>query len=583
MQLEQSPFLTLVSERRIQQVLGLMNRPADTRLTPEVAREVCERTGSAAVLEGSIASLGNQYVLWLRARNCRTGDILGEEQVQAGRKEEVLHALTQVAIQIRTRLGESLATIQEHSKPLEEATTTSLEALKAYSAGRTAMYAHGEPAAIPHLQRAIALDPEFAMALGDLSIGYWNMGQTDLAAEYTRKAYQFRDRVSDRERLWILFLYDRQVTGNLQRELQTLDLWTQTYPRDQVAFSVTAGWGTRGTGQYEKGVQAAQQALRLNPDDPFAYEGLAVHNIFLDRFAEAANALQRAAERKLETPDLLVHRYYLAFFEGDQAGMEREIARARGEHGAEDWMSHNQALVLARSGRMVQARTMWERAISLAQQAGERERVAIYETAEAVSEAQFGNTAAAKERARAALGLAKGRDVEYAAAFALALSGDAAGSQSLANDLAKRFPEDTPVQFEYLPTLRALFARAHRQPAGAVEQLQVALPYDLALPGTAFFAKFGGLYTAYVRGQAYLEARQGREAAVEFQKVLKHRGIVFADSIGALAYLQLGRAYVVSGDMAKAKNAYRDFLTIWKDADADISVLKQARAEYAKL
>jgi tetratricopeptide (TPR) repeat protein len=232
---------------------------------------------------------------------------------------------------------------------------------------------------------------------------------------------------------------------------------------------------------------------------------------------------------------------------------------------------------------MRQARTMWERAITLAQQAGERERVAIYETAVAVSEAQFGNMAAAKERARAALRLGKGRDVEYAAAFALALSGDAAGSQSLANDLAKRFPEDTPVQFEYLPTLRALFALAHRQPAGAVEQLQVALPYDLALPGTAFFAKFGGLYPAYVRGQAYLEARQGREAAAEFQKVLDHRGIVFADPIGALAHLQLGRAYVVSGDMAKAKIAYRDFLTFWKDADADIPVLKQAKAEYAKL
>ena len=239
--------------------------------------------------------------------------------------------------------------------------------------------------------------------------------------------------------------------------------------------------------------------------------------------------------------------------------------------------------IYARSGRMRQARTMWERAITLAQQAGERERVAIYETAVAVSEAQFGNMAAAKERARAALRLGKGRDVEYAAAFALALSGDAAGSQSLANDLAKRFPEDTPVQFEYLPTLRALFALAHRQPAGAVEQLQVALPYDLALPGTAFFAKFGGLYPAYVRGQAYLEARQGREAAAEFQKVLDHRGIVFADPIGALAHLQLGRAYVVSGDMAKAKIAYRDFLTFWKDADADIPVLKQAKAEYAKL
>jgi len=581
-QLEQSPFLTLVSEQRIQQVLRLMNRPAETRLTSEFAREVCERIGSSAVLEGSISNLGNQYVLWLRARNCRTGDIFGEEQVQAGRKEEVLDALTRVAIQIRTRLGESLATIQEHSKPLEEATTVSLEALKAFSTGRIAMYAHGAPAAVPHLQRAIAIDPQFAMALGDLSFVYSNMGQTDLAAEYTRKAYQFRGRVSDRERLWILFLYDRQVTGNLQRELQTLELWTQTYPRDEIAFSVMGGWGTLGTGQYEKGIQAAQVALRLNPDDPFAYV-LALHYSLLNRFSEAADALQRAAERKLEIPESLVTRYYLAFFKGDQAVMEREIVRARGVRGLEDWMSHNQALVLARFGRMRQARTMWERAIALAEQAGERERAAIYETAEAVCEAHFGNMAAAKSRAEAALQLAKGRDVEYGAAFALALAGDSSGSQKLGSDLEKRFPEDTAVQFEYIPTLRALFALAHQAPLDAVERLQTALPYDFALPGTAFFARFGGVYPAYVRGEAYLAAGQGREAAAEFQKVLDHRGIVFADPIGALAHVQLGRAYHLVGDEVKAKASYRDFLTLWRDADPDIPILPRVKAEYAKL
>jgi tetratricopeptide (TPR) repeat protein/predicted Ser/Thr protein kinase len=581
-QLEQSPFLTLVSEQRIQQVLRLMNRPAETRLTPEFAREVCERTASAAVLEGSISKLGNRYVLWLRARNCRSGDVFGEEQVQAGRKEEVLDALTRVAIQIRTRLGESLATIQEHSKPLEEATTASLEALKAYSAGRSAMFAHGYAAGIPHFQRAIAIDAQFAMALGDLSFMYSNMGQTDLAAEYTRKAYQFRDRVSDRERLWILFLYDRQVTGNLQRELQTLELWTQTYPRDAIAFGVMGGWGTLGTGQYEKGIQAGQVALRLNPDDPFAYV-LALHYSLLNRFPEAAEVLKRAADRKLEIPEYLVTRYYLAFFKSDQAGMEREIARARGVRGLEDWMSHNQALVLARFGRMRQARTMWERAIALAEQAGERERVAIYETAEAVCEAHFGNMAAAKSRAEAALQLAKGRDVEYGTGFALALAGDSSGFQKLGSDLEKRFPEDTPVQFEYIPTLRALFALAHHAPLDAVERLQTALPYDFALPGTAFFAKFGGLYPAYVRGEAYLAAGKGREAAAEFQKVLDRRGIVFADPIGALAHVQLGRAYHLLGDEVKAKASYQDFLTLWRDADRDIPILKQAKAEYARL
>src|ERR1700733_3698815 len=452
-QLEQSPFLSLVSDQRIQQVLRLMNRSPEARLTPEVAREICERTGSDAVLEGSIARLGSQYVLWLRARNCRTGEVLAEEQAQPARKEEVLNALSRMAVQIRTRLGESMATIQEHSTPLEQATTSSLEALKAYSVGWNAAFAHGFAAAIPHLQRVIAIDPQFAMAYGDLSIYYWNMGQTDLSAEYTRKAYALRDRVSDRERLWILFLYDRQVTGNLQRELLTLESWVQTYPRDWLPLSVLGGWGTLGTGQYERGIQATQEDLRLNPDDSFAYGGLALHNIFLDRFGEAAEGLRRAAERKLEIQDFWVLRYYLGFFKGDQSGMEHEVARARGQHGVEDWMWHNQALVLARSGQMRQARIMWERAAALAQQAGNRERAAIYTSAEAVCEAHFGNAAEAKRRAAAALDLAKGRDVEYSAAFALALSGESSASQRLAVDLEKRFPEDTPVQFEYLPTL----------------------------------------------------------------------------------------------------------------------------------
>ena len=580
-QLEQSPFLRLLSDDSIKQTVHLMNRPPETLLNPEIAREICERTGSTAVLEGSITGLGSQYVLWLRASNCRTGAVLAQTQAQAGSKEEVLNALSRITVQMRTRLGESLATIQEHSTPLEQATTPSLEALREYSAGRSALFAHGGPAAIPHFQRAIAIDPQFAMAYGHLSIVYWNLGQTDLAADYTRKAYALRDRVSDRERLWILFFYDRQVTGNLPRELQTLESWVQTYPRDWQGWAVLAGWGTLGTGQYERGIQAGQEAIRLNPDNSYPY-GVAQHYIFLNRFAEAADVLRRAPEHKLEIPEMLITRYYLAFFKGDQAAMDHEIARAPGEQ-AEDWMSQNQALVLARSGQMRQARTMWERGIALAQQAGNRERAAIYEAAEAVCEAHFGNAGPAKERARAALELGKGRDVEYAAAFALALSGDSAGSQKLAADLEKRFPEDTPVQFEYLPTLGALSALAHRVPLNAVDRLQRAVPYDFALPGTAFFARFGGLYPAYVRGQAYLEAHQGREAATEFQKILDHRGIVFADPVGALAYLQLGRAYVVAGDVTKSKKAYQDFLTLWKDADANLPVLKQAKAEYAKL
>ncbi|MBV9268873.1 MAG: hypothetical protein JO061_22075, partial [Acidobacteriaceae bacterium] len=580
-QLEQSPFLSLVSDQQTRQVLRLMSRSPEVRLTPDVAREICERTGGSAVLEGSIAGLGSQYVLWLRARNCETGNVLAEEQTQARGKEDVLNALSRIAIQIRTRLGESLATIQEHSTPLEQATTSSLEALKAYSAGRIAIFAHGGPASIPHFQQAIAIDPQFAMAHADLGFMLWNMGQTDTAAEQVRIAYSLRDRVSDRERRYILMLYDREVTGNLQKELQTLEAWVQRYPRDSDALAILAGWAAFGTGQYQRGIQAGEQVLRLYPDMPFAYTA-ASHYLSLDRFTEAEDLLRRAAERKLELPEMLVTRYYLAFLKGDQAGMQREIARAPNEH-AEDWMAHHQALVLARSGRMRQARTLWEHAIALAQQGGRREMAAIYTAAQAVCDAHFGNAAQARARAQSALDLAKGRDVEYAAAFALALTGDRAEPVRITEDLAKRFPEDTPVQFEYLPTLRALSALAHRTPLEAIEGLQTALPYDLAMPGTKFFAQFGGLYPAYVRGEAYLQAQQGREAAAEFQKVLDHRGIVLADPIGALAHLQLGRAYVLSGDTAKAKNAYLDFLHIWKDADPDLPVLKQAKAEYAKL
>jgi serine/threonine protein kinase/tetratricopeptide (TPR) repeat protein len=582
-QLEQSPSLTLVSDQQVQQMLRLMNRPLETRLTPGVAQEICERTGGTAVLEGSIAGLGSQYVLSLRARNCHTGDVLGQEQAQARSKEEVLNALTRIAIQIRERLGESLAGIREYSTALEQVTTSSQEALKVYSAARAAVLTRGFAAAIPQLQRAIAIDPQFAMAHANLGFFYWNMGQTELAIEFTLKAFELRDRVSEGERFFILFLYDRQVTGNLQKELETIESWVRTYPRDWQAWGVLGGWGTRGTGQYERGIQGSQEALRLKPDLSIPYDGLAVHNMSLGRFAEAAAALRRAAERKLELPQFLVNRYYLAFLQDDAEGMKREIDRARGNLEAEGWMLHNEALVLARCGQMRNARIRWRHTIELARQTGDREKAAIYQAAESVCEAHSGNWDRAKERARAALELGKGRDVEYAAAFALGVSGDSSESQRLAEDLAKRFPEDTPVQFAYLPTLRALFALHENAPLDAIERLQTALPYDLAMPGTAFFAKFGGLYPAYVRGQAYLEGGRAREAAAEFQKVLDHRGIVLADPIGALAHLQLGRALALSGQKDRARSAYQDFLTLWKDADADLSIFKEAKTEYARL
>ncbi len=581
-QLQQSPFFTVASDERIKKSLQLMNRPIDTRLTPEISREVCERSGGSAVLDGSIAGpLGSKYILWLRARNCPSGAVLAEEQAQAESKEEVLKALSRIAIQVRTLLGESLAAIQEHSTPLDESTTSSLEALKAYSLARVATYTNSSEAAIPHLQQAIAIDPQFAMAHAQLGFMWWNTGQTDRGADEIRVAYRMRERVSDWEKRYIEMLYDREVTGNLQKEMQTLESWVQTYPRDFDAHAIMAGWAAFGTGKYEMGLRATEAARRLDPDKAFGYAG-ARHETLLGRIPEAEGILRLAAARKVEIPEMLVTRYYLAFLKGDQEGMDREVARAPGEH-SEDWMAHNQALVLARLGRMGQARIMWERAVALAEQAGNHERAAIYEGAAAVCEAQFGNTAAAKKRAHAALKLGKTRDVVYAAAFALALSGERPESQELAAVLARRFPEDTPVQFEYLPTLEALAALAHHAPSDALERLQKAIPYDFAMPGTAFFGMFGGLYPVYVRGEAYLMAGRGAEAAAEFQKILDHRGIVLADPVGALAYLEQGRAYSAAGEVTRARTAYQNFFALWKGADQDLPVLRQSRAAYAKL
>jgi DNA-binding winged helix-turn-helix (wHTH) protein/predicted Zn-dependent protease len=582
-QLEQSPFLSLVSDQHIQKALSLMGQPAVARLTSEVAREICERTASAAVLEGSIASLGSQYVLGLRARNCRTGDVLDEEQLQAARKEDVLNALSQMASRFRTRVGESLATVETHDKPLAEATTPSLEALKAYSAAWKVAFSTGYAYAIPHLKRAIELDPQFAMAHAFLGRVYADTGESVLSAEATAKAYQLRDRTSEREKFFITFSYDRQVTGNLEKAQQTLELWTQTYPRDIDAHSLYAGFATQGTGQYEKTIEEANKAIALDADSVPSFMNLASAYLYSGRPAAAEVTLHRAAERKLEIPDYLILRYYIAFLKGDQAGMEREITRARSEPGVEDWILHNEALVLAYSGRLQRANAKSRRAVDLAQQVGARERAALYEAGEASYEAVLGNAALARQHARVALALSKGRDIEYAAAFALALSGDLKESQTLAHEIDTRFPEDTCVRFSYLPTLRALFALAHGDSSKAIDLLQLALPYDMALTGTAFFGYFGGLYPAFVRGEAYSAANRGAEAATEFQKILDHRGLVFGDPIGALTHLQLARAFQMSGQTAKAKTGYQDFLTLWKDADPDIPVLKQAKSEYARL
>jgi serine/threonine protein kinase/tetratricopeptide (TPR) repeat protein len=585
-ELQQSPFLTLISDQKVQQELALIGQPKGTRLTSEMAQQICERTASAAILEGSIAGLGSQYVLGLRAKNCNTGSILDQEQIQAARREDVLNSLSQIARKFRTRVGESLATVEKHSTPLAEATTFSLEALKAYSTGMKVVVISGNADAVPFYRRAVEIDPKFAMAHAALGLQYSGIGESVLSAESTTKAWQLRDRVSDQERFYIDFTYDRDVTGNLEKAYQTLESWYQTYPRGEnpTAVGFLGGLATPGTGRYERAIEMCQKRIAEHPDEVFGYGGLAQDYYFLDRFPEAESSLQRAAERKLDNPNQRVLRYNIAVLKGDKGQMDREVALAKGKHGAEYRLAHEEALALARSGRLQAARRSSSRAMDLALQEGDREVAASYQAARAVWEAVYGNGAEAKRNAMAALELSKSRDVEYAAGLALAFSRDSSRSEALAGDLEKRLPEDTFSKFTYVPVLRALAALEHGKPADSTESLQITLRYELAVNGLNFNHWYlGGLHSAYVRGEALVAAHQYGEAVAEFQKILDHRGIVGLDPIGALAHLQLGRAFALSGHQNKAKAAYRDFLALWKDADPDIPILKEAKAEYTKL
>ncbi|HYM23203.1 MAG TPA: serine/threonine-protein kinase, partial [Vicinamibacterales bacterium] len=582
-QLEQSPFLSLVTDEKIRKTLALMGRPADARLTSDVAREVCQRTGSAAVLEGSIAMLGSQYVLGLRAANCHTGDVLDEEQVQAARKEEVLNALSDIAKTFRTRVGESLATVEKHSTRLEEATTSSLEALKAFSAGWKVNVSSGPTAALPLFKRAADMDPQFAMAFANIGIAYSGVGEAALSAESTRRAYTLRDRVSDPERFFIATMYDRQVTGNLERELQTLLLWAQTYPRDAHAHSLIAGFATHGTGRYELCLDEATRAKALDPDLIFSYESLVTCNLQLERRDQAEREWEKAIGLHFTEGQMPELGYFVAFLKGDRGGMDRQAAAVRGAAGGEERMALIEALALARTGQLTAAAGASRRAVDIAERVGHREGAATYEAGVADWSALFGDAAAARQHAGAALRTSKGRDVEYAAAFALALAGSVSEAQPLAADLEQRYPEDTSVQTSYLPALRALFALHAGQPARAIEQLQPALAHEFADPAISFLTYFGSLYPVYVRGEAYLAAHDAPAAAAEFQKIVDHRGLVLVDPLDARARLELGRAWAAAGSTAKAKAAYTDFLALWKGADADVPILKDARAEDGRL
>ena len=573
-QLEQSPFLSLVSDQRIQETLRLMEKAPDTRVTANIAREVCLRTESTALIEGSIAKLGEDYVLGLTAMNCHTGDVLTREQITSEDKPHVLAALGKAAREMRGKLGESHTTLAKFDTPLEQATTSSLEALKAYSLG-SKKNNEGEVAArLPFFQRAIELDPNFAMAYAGLGYIYSGLGETSLAVENFKKAFELRGRVSEQEKLTIESAYYWIALGDLEKARQTEELLEQTYPRDPWPpndLSVIYGQ----MGEYDKSLASAKEALRRDPTRRQMYAMLANSYLNLNRFKEARATVEEAQAKSYDSPDLHLFLYLLSFLQDDASGMAQQLAWSAGKPDVEDRLLAIQAFTAAYSGRLMEAREFVRRAVASAERAERRELAADYKIGTARQEALFGNAALARQRAEEALALSKGHDVQIQAALVLALAGDVVQAQAIADDLAKHFPQDTLVQFTFLPTIRAQIALSREDSAKAIETLQTATPYELG--------NIGRLYPVYVRGEAYLAARQGREAAAEFQKVLDQRGVVESETIGALAHLGLARAYGLQGDTIKARAAYQDFLTLWKDADPDIPILKQAKAEYAKL
>lgn len=579
-ELEQSPFLNLVSEERVHHTLSLMEEAEDAPLTPKIARQVCERLGSAAVIDGSIARIGARYVLGLHAENCLTGATLDDEQVQVAREEEVLDAVTLIARKFRSRAGESLATIQQHATPLAEATTPSLEALKAYSSARKVAFSNPRQA-ILLLQRAIQIDPNFAIAYSFQGRLYADIREPVLSQQSLKKAYELRQHANDRERFFIETNYENGVTGDLTKDQEVCGVWAQTYPRDALPHNELS-WTDQELGKYGDSIEEARQAIGLDPDFTPAYNNLAWAYVLSGRIEEAEKTLQRASNRKLQMPEMLVMRYYIAFLNRDRAGMEQAAAQAKGLSEADDWLTYAQATVLALSGHLMQARIVAARAVKLAQQANQPERAAMYEAGMAVREAFYGEAAAAKRDAQAALSLTHGRDVEWGAALAYALSGDFPDSQKLAVDLKKRFPADTYVRMIYLPELGALAAVNDHNPGRALDLLQAAEPFELGVPGS-WSGFFGNLYPAYVRGMVRLSSDKDSGSVTEFPKVLAHPGIVFSDPVGALVDLQLGRAYLLIGDKTKAKSSYETFLMLWKGADPETPILKQAKAEYVKL
>jgi eukaryotic-like serine/threonine-protein kinase len=589
--LNQSPFLNVLPDSTAAKTLKLMEKPPDTRLTPEVTRELCQRAGSKAYIAGSIASLGSQYVLGLKAVNCQSGDPLAEQQVTAASKEKVLDALGEAASKLRTQLGESLASVQKLDVPLREATTSSLEALQAYSLGAKANREKGPSAALPYYQHAIELDPAFAMGYNAVGAEYSGLGETGRAAEYFTRAFQLRDHTSEREKLAITVDYYQNLTGEQDKALQAYQEWVANYPKDP---SPLLGLGVLYSqkGEYEKAAESSREYLRATPENGNSYWNLANVLLAQQRLDEARQTIQQAHTRKLDNYGLRAALYGSAFDQGDGPGMAEQQQWFVGKP-EEAFGLALASDTEAYAGRLLKARELTKRAVDSTIRTDNKEEGAVWQAIGAQRDAAFGNPAEARQSATEALKLApQSQAVEVEAALAFALAGDTARAESLAQDLGKRFPLDTQMQSLWLPAIQAQLALDKKNPASALTVLQAAAP-PIELGQINFVNNISCLYPTYVRGEAYLAAGQGKEAAAEFQKIIDHSGIVWNCWTGALAHLGVARANALQArsssgadaDLARSRAlaAYKDFLTLWKDADPDVPILKEAEAEYAKL
>jgi eukaryotic-like serine/threonine-protein kinase len=580
-QLEQSPQLRVLPEEQVQDTLRMMGRPDTVELTPDITREVCQRNGAAVALNGSISAIGSRYDLILRAVDCVSDALLGSVETQAPDKNHVLDAVSKLASGMRGKLGESLSSLRQYNTPLVSATTPSMAALRCYSQGVEAEAKDFDyRASLSWFQKAIELDPQFAMAYWALGDAYGDIGESNAAKLYVQKAFELREPVSQRERWLIEGGYYYYAIGDLTKARRSFELMAKVYPDSQYAHNSVADLAET-LGEYDIGLREYLQALHLPPRSSFLYRDVANTYLVMDRVDDAIAEVQNAHAAGLDG-NLAGLNYSIAFYRDDRLEMARQVASVAGKPGIEDLVLALEADTAAYFGQVEKARGLSERAAKSAERAGQKESSAQYYAAFAVREGLFGNRDQALQQAMNAGRYPGGRDLDYGIALAVTYSRDLNRAQALTSEVASKFPEDTIVQCDYLPTLRARLELMHSRPQQALDALVPAAACELNLPAYSYY-NWPNLYPVYVRGESYLAAHRGAEAAAEFQKILAHRGLVLNEPIGALARLQLGRAYVLSGDTAKARASYEQFLTLWKEADPNIPTLKQAKAEYASL